>query len=156
MAKKEINPKDLFDYTSTDKKSYTKILNSTVSSKKVTKGTKNRITSRRPVGKIVMMNPKDFLKKSFAKKDVTKEKIRNPHFKSDSYRTLWPLPYIDTLAKKGFGRGRALMCIHWKIPKIPVFVVARTEADIDKFIKGGNRGKINQKKNSGKTSKSRR
>ena len=139
-----IDVKTLFDYTQTDKKGYTKILNSTVIRKK---------PSRNPVGKIVMMNPETFLKNSYAKTDVSKEALRNPHFKPGSFVTKWPLPYVDIMAKKGFGRGRALLCMHWKIKAIPVFVVGRNIADIDKWVKkvGGKDGKIDKEKNSRKT-----
>jgi len=131
---KNFNPRDLFDYTKTDKRSYTKILNHPITPKKKTRGTKNKVMSHRPVGKIVMLPPLVAIRNSYAKTDVTSEKIRHPQFKPGSFKVKWPLPFIDTMSKRGYGRGRMLLCAKWGIKEIPVLIVARSEDSIDKWV----------------------
>lgn len=127
---------DLFDFTKTDKKSYTKILHSVLVDNTPARGTRNRTISHRPRGRVVLLDPIVALKNSYSKTDVTKEAIRHPQFTPDSFPVKWALPYIDTLAKVGFGRGRLLLCHKWGIKRVPVLIVARSQADIDKWLKG--------------------
>jgi len=87
-------------------------------------------------GKVYLMSPKDFLLNSYAITDIMNEEIRNPNADlSNPTKPRWALPWVDIARKKGFGRGRALVCHHFKIKAIPVLMVGWGEEQIKEWLK---------------------
>ena len=124
--------KDLFDFTIAGytkpnmwvKKYYTSVLHG----RQVNRGTESRV---------VIMDGKDFLKNSFSKTNVLKEKIRTKASLKDLVKKRkFALPYIDITRKKGFGRGRVLMCLKNDVKEVPVLLVGTPKGEIDKWLKG--------------------
>jgi len=87
-------------------------------------------------GKVYLMNPKTFLLNSYPTTDIMKEPLRNVNANLiKPVKPRWALPWVDINRRKGFGRGRALVCHHFKIPRIPVLVVGTGEEHIAEWLK---------------------
>lgn len=85
-------------------------------------------------GYVYLISPKDFLKNSYATSDVSKEEIRTT-LDIDNLKPKFALPYIDTIGKKGLGRGRVLLCDKKGLKEIPVLIAGKDKAQIEKWLK---------------------
>ena len=117
--------KELFDYKVAgwhEKNDYTDIM----------EGLKNA------KGKVVQMAPLKILQNGFCVKNVEKQVIYNEGFKKSldyNMKPKWAIPVIDLRTERHVAFSAVLICHKHKVKKVPVLIVGKDIATIDKWIK---------------------